>query len=90
MGATVNNYLMQLQADILGVKIIRPVLTETTSLGAAYAAGLAADFWKDLNEIKQNWRIDRVFIPQWTEEKREKLYKGWRKAVKRSMRWIEK
>jgi len=88
-GAAVNNYLMQLQADTLGVKVIRPIITETTSLGAAYSAGLAAGFWKDLNEVRRNWKIDRVFTPEWEEEKREKMYRGWKRAVERSLGWVE-
>jgi len=88
-GATVNNYLMQLQASILGVKVIRPTVTETTSLGAAYSAGLAVGFWGDLEEIRRNWKIDRVFTPEWPEEKRQKMYKGWKNAVERSRGWIE-
>jgi len=89
-GASVNNYLMQLQADILGVKVVRPTVTETTSLGAAYAAGLAVGFWEDLEEIRRNWKVERVFTPRWSEERRERLYKGWKRAVERSRGWIEK
>jgi len=88
-GAAVNNYLMQLQSNILGVKVIRPTVTETTSLGAAYSAGLAIGFWKSLDEIRRNWRIDRVFTPEWSEERRQKMYMGWKRAVERSMGWIE-
>jgi glycerol kinase len=89
-GAAVNSYLMQLQSNILGIKVIRPTIIETTSLGAAYAAGLAADFWGSLNEIKTNWKIDRIFDPEWTKEKREEMYRSWKKAVKRSLGWVEK
>jgi len=88
-GAAVNNYLMQLQANILGAKVTRPTVTETTSLGAAYSAGLAVGFWKDLEEIRRNWKIDTTFTAEWPEEKRQKMYNGWKKAVERSKRWIE-
>jgi len=88
-GAAANNYLMQLQADILGVNVVRPILTETTSLGAAYAAGLARGFWEDLDDIRRNWKIDRIFTPKWPEEKRERLYAEWKRAVERSMNWLK-
>ncbi len=88
-GAAVNNYLMQLQADILGAKVVRPTVTETTSLGAAYSAGLAVGFWKDLDEIRRNWKIDKVFTPEWPDEKRQKMYKDWGRAIERSKRWIK-
>ena len=88
-GAAVNNYLMQLQSNILGVKVIRPIVTETTSLGAAYLAGLAIGFWESLDEIRRNWKVDRIFHPEWSEEKREGTYMGWKRAVKRSMKWVE-
>jgi len=88
-GAVVNNYLMQLQSDILGLDVIRPTTTETTSLGAAYSAGLAIGFWKDLDEIEQNWRADKIFNPKWPDERRQEMYTGWRRAVERSMGWVE-
>lgn len=88
-GAAVNNYLMQLQSDILGVKVVRPTVTETTSLGAAYMAGLAIDFWESTDEIRRNWRVDREFLPEWPEEKRQRMYEGWKRAVRRSMGWIK-
>jgi len=72
------------------VKVVRPVVTETTSLGAAYSAGLAVGFWEDLEEIRRNWKIDRIFTPQWPEEKRQEMHKDWRRAVERSRGWIEK
>lgn len=87
-GATINNYLMQLQANILGVKVTRPTVIETTSLGAAYSAGLAVGFWKDLGKIKHNWKIDRIFTPEWSRENRRKMYKSWKRAVERSKGWI--
>ncbi len=88
-GAAVNNYLMQLQANVNGVNVVRPIITETTSLGAAYAAGLAVGFWENLSDLKKNWKVDKVFEPKWPEEKRQRLYKGWKKAVERARRWIE-
>jgi glycerol kinase len=88
-GATVNDTLMQLQADILGVPVVRPVVTETTALGAAYAAGLAVGFWKSLQELKKNWRAEKQWEPRWSEEKRQEGYHGWKKAVQRTLGWIE-
>jgi glycerol kinase len=89
-GAVVNNYLMQLQADILGTKVVRPKFFETTSLGVAYAAGLAVSFWKNTNEIVKLWKKDRIFEPEWSDDKRERLYIGWKEAVKLSMGWLKK
>jgi glycerol kinase len=80
---------MQLQADILGVPVVRPVVTETTALGAAYAAGLAVGFWKSLQELKKNWRADKQWEPRWSEEQRQEGYQGWKKAVQRTLNWIE-
>jgi glycerol kinase len=80
---------MQLQADILGAKVIRPVVTETTSLGAAYMAGLAVGFWNSLDELVKLWKADRVFEPKWPAEKREALYKGWKAAVERAKGWLK-
>jgi glycerol kinase len=88
-GATVNNTLMQLQADILGVPVVRPVVIETTALGAAYAAGLAVGFWKSLQELKKNWRAQKQWEPRWSEEQRQEGYHGWKKAVQRTLSWIE-
>ncbi len=81
-GATRNNFLMQFQSDILGVPVVRPVVTETTALGAAYLAGLAVGFWKDQKEIGKNWKAEQTFKPQMKKPQREKLYEGWKKAVK--------
>jgi glycerol kinase len=89
-GATVNNFLMQLQADILGVPVMRPRVSETTALGAAYAAGLAAGLWSGLDDLKANWGLDRTFEPAWSEERRAKGYEGWVKAVARTRDWLEK
>ncbi len=88
-GATVNNFLMQLQADILGVEVIRPKIAETTSLGAAYAAGLAVGFWQDLDGLRGNWQVDRTWQPQSDESARAAGYAGWKRAVERTFDWIE-
>ncbi len=88
-GAVANNFLMQLQADILGVPVVRPTVGETTALGAAYAAGLAAGVWKDLDALRQNWGVDRVFTPQWDEARREAGYRGWLRAVERARGWLQ-
>ena len=87
-GATVNNFLMQLQADILGVPVVRPTVNETTALGAAYAAGLATGLWEGLDALEANWGEDRTFEPQWEETSREEGYKGWKKAVERAKNWV--
>lgn len=84
-GAVKNNFLMQFQSDLLGVPVERPVVNETTALGAAYLAGLAVGYWKDQSEIATQWNIDRTFEPTMNEEKRNKLYEGWQKAVKAAM-----
>lgn len=89
-GAVANNFLMQFQSDILGVPVDRPKVIETTALGAAYLAGLAVGYWKDKNDISAKWQIDRTFKPQMDIDTRERLYKGWKKAVKRSMDWEDK
>ena len=83
-GATVNNLLMQLQSDILGVPVVRPVVSETTALGAAYAAGLAVGYWKTLDSLRANWKADRQWEPQWSADQRETAYRGWTKAVEKS------
>ena len=88
-GAVKNNFLMQLQADILGVEVIRPIVEETTALGAAYAAGLATGFWESLDDLRKNWGIDRVFKPQWGEARREEGYAGWKRAVERARGWVQ-
>jgi glycerol kinase len=88
-GATVNNTLMQLQADVLGVPVVRPVVAETTALGAAYAAGLATGFWKDVADLRQNWKADRQWEPRWSQDQRESSYKGWQKAVERTLNWTD-
>ena len=87
-GATANDTLMQLQADILGVPVVRPVVAETTALGAAYAAGLAVGFWKDLDDMRQNWRMDKRWEPRWSAEQRDEAYAKWEKAVTRTLDWV--
>jgi glycerol kinase len=86
-GASVNNFLMQFQADILNTQVLRPECIETTALGAAYLAGLSVGFWKDKEEIKKNWALSKTFEPNMDEKSREELIKGWRKAVNRSFNW---
>lgn len=88
-GAVENNFLMQFQSDILGVPVQRPNITETTALGAAYLAGLAVGFWPNKDEITKRWSVNRVFNPEMEEEEQGKLYKGWKKAVTRSLKWEE-
>ena len=86
-GAVGNNLLMQFQADILGVPVDRPDVTETTALGAAYLAGLAVGVWNDKADLVKNWQLNKRFAPAMEDGKREKLYKGWQKAVKRALDW---
>ena len=84
-----NDFLMQFQADILGVPVLRPDVAETTALGAAYLAGLAVGYWKDTQEIAQNWALNRRFSPSMDEDTRSRLYRGWQRAVKRVLAWEE-
>lgn len=88
-GMVVNNILMQFQADILNVPVTRPKVAETTSLGAAYAAGLAVGFWKSQEELRSNWAVDKTWTPAMLDEKRDRLFANWKKAVIRSFDWIE-
>ncbi len=88
-GATANDFLMGFQADILNRRVVRPVVKETTALGAAYLAGLAVDYWDSLDEIKSLWKAEKVFKPNMDEETRERLYRGWKEAVKRAMGWAK-
>jgi glycerol kinase len=88
-GMVFNETLMQFQADILGVPVVRPTVAETTSLGSAYASGLAVGFWNNLEDLRKNWGIDETWEPKMDAETRQKLYKGWLKAVERSMHWLE-
>ncbi len=88
-GASANNYLMQFQADLLNARVNRPRNIETTAMGAAFLAGLATGFWKNRDEIKTIRQLDRTFVPAMDEETRTKLYRGWKKAVARTLRWME-
>lgn len=86
-GACANNFLMQFQADMIDAPVHRPECVETTAMGAAYLAGLAVGYWKDKEEIKQNWKLDKIFEPDMEETIRSDKLKGWQKAVKRSLDW---
>jgi glycerol kinase len=86
-GATVNDHLMQFQSDILHCRVARPKITETTALGAAYLAGLAVGYWKNIKDIQQQWQLDKEFNPTMKPATTEKLLRGWQKAVKASIFW---
>jgi len=88
-GATVNNQLMQFQSDLLQTKVVRPKITETTALGAAYLAGLAVNYWSNISEIRQQWQIDRTFSPQIEESETHSLIKGWHRAVNAAKAWAD-
>jgi glycerol kinase len=88
-GMVFNELLMQFQADVLGVPVVRPTVAETTSLGAAYAAGLAVGYWKNTDELRQNWGKDKEWQPKLATANQEKLYQGWKKAVTRTLNWVE-
>ena len=88
-GMVVNDLLMQFQADILDVPVIRPRVAETTALGAAYAAGLAVGFWSGPDDIRANWAEDTRWLPTMAAEERERLYSGWTKAVQRTLDWVD-
>ncbi|MBQ6686025.1 MAG: glycerol kinase GlpK, partial [Firmicutes bacterium] len=88
-GACANNFLMQFQADMIGVDVDRPACIETTALGAAYLAGLACGYWESKDDIVKNWNISRKFVPQMLEENRTKNRKGWKRAVKAALAWAE-
>ncbi|NBH60078.1 glycerol kinase [Anaerotruncus sp. 80] len=88
-GASANNFLMQFQADMLGKQVIRPKCIETTSLGAAYLAGLAVGYWKSTQDVLENWQSDRKFVPSMEEKTQEELLQGWHEAVKRSQNWAK-
>ena len=85
-GACANNFLMQFQADMLSVEVERPEIIETTALGAAFLAGLSTDFWT-MDDIETQWHLDRTFVPTMPDSERQRLYKGWQKAIKRTMDW---
>ncbi len=84
-GATINNLLMQFQSDVLNTNVIRPTVTETTALGAAYLAGLAVGFWESIADLQQQWQVERIFSPEITDESRNKLTAGWKTAVTASL-----
>jgi len=86
-GATRNNWLMQFQADILGVPVQRPTVTETTALGAAYLAGLATGYWDSPEQIAQQWSVERTFEPRMSADQRDSLFAGWQRAVERAKGW---
>jgi glycerol kinase len=88
-GMVFNELLMQFQSDILDVEVIRPMVAETTALGAAYAAGLAIGYWKDFSELRANWGQDKAWQPQMKASERDALYASWKKAVTRTFDWIE-
>jgi ribulose kinase len=88
-GGTVNSLLMQFQADIIGVDVIKPVVQETTARGAAFAAGLAVGIWNDLDELRALWSIAKIFTKKMTDEDRAKNWGGWQKAVTKSLGWVE-
>ncbi len=88
-GASANDFLMQFQADILGARVYRPECIETTALGAAYLAGLACGYWSGREEIRDNWQLGREFVHEMSENSREQLLKGWKKAVKCALAWTE-
>jgi glycerol kinase len=86
-GASVNNRLMQFQADAIGVKVVRPQVAETTALGAAYLAGLATGVWDGYDDVAAHWQLDRAFIPSMSSEERDARYTKWQMAVQRSLAW---
>jgi glycerol kinase len=88
-GVTANSLCMQLQADIMGVPVSRPVVPETTALGAAYAAGLAVGFWRDTDELRENWHEDRRWLPEWSDQQRSEGLANWHKAVDRTLGWVD-
>ena len=88
-GVTANDLCMQIQADVLGVTVSKPVVAETTALGAAYAAGLAVGFWQNTDELRENWNEDKNWQPQWDDAQREKGHASWKKAVERTLDWVD-
>jgi glycerol kinase len=88
-GMVANELLMQFQADVLKVPVIRPKVTETTALGAAYAAGLAVGYWSGMEELRENWKEDHTWQAQWDDARRAEGYRLWRKAVRRTLDWTE-
>ena len=88
-GATANNFLMQFQAGILNTTVVRPMVTETTALGAAYLAGLAVGYWTSIDDIKKQWQVDKSFTSSISDEERNILTAGWNKAVKAAIGWTK-
>ncbi|HEU4330944.1 MAG TPA: FGGY-family carbohydrate kinase, partial [Lapillicoccus sp.] len=88
-GVTMNDLCMQIQADVLGVPVSRPVVAETTALGAAYAAGLAVGFWSNTDEMRANWNEAKRWSPEWSQEQRDAAYAQWKKAVQRTLDWVD-
>jgi glycerol kinase len=86
-GASKSNFLMQFQADILGIPVERPMVSEMAARGAAYLAGLGTGFWKDMKELSSHWKRETLFEPKIGIDQREELYAGWQEAVKRSLQW---
>jgi glycerol kinase len=84
-----NDFLMQFQADILNIPVLRPVIKETTALGAAYAAGLAVGYYSDLDDLRQNWAMDQIWEPHMAEAQRDLYYRQWKKAITRSFAWVD-
>ena len=88
-GATANDLLMQFQSDMLNTKVIRPKITETTALGAAYLAGLAVGYWQNLDEVASQWQVEKIFEPQMPQNEIAELIKGWKRAVRAVQVWSE-
>ena len=88
-GMTANETLMQFQADMLGVDVVRPVVAETTALGAAYAAGIAVGYWEGEQDVIDNWAEDKRWTPSMDQDERERLYRNWKKAVTRTFDWVD-
>jgi glycerol kinase len=86
-GMVINSLLMQFQADVLNQDVVCPKMTETTALGAAYAAGLAVGYWKNLDDLRQNWAVARTYEPAMDDAQRQKLMRNWQKAIERSFGW---
>jgi glycerol kinase len=88
-GAARNDYLMQLQADLMGVRVVRPKNIETTALGAAYLAGLAVGFWKSSDDLAKQWSVDREFTPRMPASERDRMMSRWQEAVRRALGWAK-
>ena len=88
-GMTANETLMQFQADMLGVDVVRPKVAETTALGAAYAAGIAVGYWSGEQDVIDNWAEDKRWTPQLDEKEQQRLYRNWKKAVSRTFDWVD-